>query len=152
MAPKVIRKSTAAKAKAKAEAKAKAKAKAKAVAATPSATPSMPIWNTFDVQAVYVSKVTKAPATFLNLTLRQVEKYDMDLRTAQRFTPVQETGIERYPTAIMTVRLPSNAAARRLLEGTDASGIIMSCRVDNDHKVAHNSVIALCRYSGYPLF
>ena len=148
MAPKVIRPSTAAKAKAKAEAKAKAKAKAKAVALTSSS----PTWEAIDVRAVYVSKVTKVPATFLNFTFRKVEKYDMNFRTAQRFTPVQATGIDLYPTVMLTVRMPSNAAARRMLEGTDASGIIVSCRIENDRMVAHNSVIALCRYYGYPLF
>ena len=140
MAPKVIR--TAVKAKAKSKATAKAKA-AMVQAAT---------WDTFEIQAVYVSKVHKTPATFLILEMRTVNKFDMELAMTEQFTPVQETGMASYPIAVLTVRFPRNAVARRELEDSDANGIIVECHINELRRMDHDIVVGLCGVCGYPLF
>ena len=151
MAPKVRRHMTPSTAKAKAKTKAAAKPKAKAVL-TPRPR-NEPTWQCVEIDAVYVSKVNKVPATFLDISHRTVNKFDMiDVDMADLFTPVQNSGMAAYQVVHLTVRMPTNAMARREVESVECSGIITAVQIDAGRTLEHDMVVALCRLCGYPLF
>ena len=146
MAPKVRR-------TANDKAKTKAHAKPKAKAALTLRPLSRPIWQCVELDAVYVSKVNKVPATFLDISHRAVNKFDMfGADMANLFTPIQRSGMATYPVVHLTVRIPANAIARREVETNECNGVIVAVQIDAVRTVEQFIVVDLCLMCGYPLF
>jgi len=152
MAPKMVsdrrRASTAsAKAKAKAKTKAKAKAKTKAKAKAKTTPAPVPQWELVQVEAVYISKIHKMPASFLDITNRQVQCWDfVSWNLVERFTPVAE-GTPQYPIMRLLIKKPMHQAA-----DDDATAEVQTVLGNTGLVMPHELVVGLAEHWGYPIF
>ena len=131
MAPKVIRRPAAAKAK---------------------AAPRRPEYNIQTIDVVYASKVHKIPPTFLDLTNERIIKLHATWVQVQRFTPIRYVP-ERttsYTIFRLTMKVPSNSAARASL-GPEVFGKVQKLARTSE-AMHHDLVTRYCHLLRYPLF
>ena len=123
----------------------KAKAKAKAKQAV-----RVPKWEYQEVEAVYISKVHKTPAKFLNLTDDSVECWEIDFDLIENCKPAVEDG-ETYPILRLLLKKPVSPSSRRIFDGNDATAFVHKV-LGADGVIAHDRLVRKCRKLQYPLF
>ena len=125
-----------------------AKAKSKATASRPGA---QPLWRYEEVEAVYLSKVNKTPASFLNLTANTIACWNVDIDSIGIFNPTKKHG-NVYPILRVLLKSPANTAAERILEDGDASAIVRQIWGPPHDVISHDLLVRKCRRLKYPLF